>query len=204
MEAAGRGKSDVVAELLGELEHKWTRRIREGNIMSASTELQLREVMNAFEELPLDELRRLLIEFGVEMHVLRDIGSQSSGMYDCKAHYISAWLQRDLEASWEKIVDGLKKIKMDKMAAKIASQYLEVTDSPSCATNHPFTHQHPPTTRVAQPESQYHLLMSADSPQKLGVNPVVDSLINAITLGKFDVVEKHMEAGFNLNLQNKV
>ena len=135
--------------------------------MPTSTGLELKNVLNALSELSVDKMKGLLIQCGVELHVLNDIRSQYRESYECKAHYIQAWLDDDLEASWEKIVDGLKKIKMAVMASKIASQYLVATDGPSLVTNHPCTQCCLTTsTAVQQPASvelsQYHSLVSAD------------------------------------------
>ena len=100
--------------------------------MSSSSRMSLHEVERALQPLSYDETRLLVFHLGVEEHVLQDIdGDPLRGSRSIKA--IKAWLDRDLKASWEKLVSCLLPIK-NVLANQLATQHcpqLAVAVSPS-------------------------------------------------------------------------
>ena len=90
--------------------------------MAASTKLLLVDVVSALEGLTNEQTKELVIRFGVQLHIVVDIESQCRAS-NPKLHIFQAWLDRDTEASWEKIVAGLKQIGMDVLAKEVASQH---------------------------------------------------------------------------------
>ena len=112
----------------------WYTVLRSVAIMATSTDLKLVAVVTALQTLTLEQTKNLALLLGVELCVLIDIEREYSGN-SRKAHYIQAWLDGDVEASWEKIVAGLRQIGMNVVAANVTSQYLlrpqaPVTDGP--------------------------------------------------------------------------
>ena len=93
--------------------------------------MDLREVVVALDDLSVDKTEELVFRLGVKSNVLEDIGTQyqlQSG--NRKRHSIKAWLDKDTEASWGKLVFGLKKIGMNTMAKTIVEKY-EVLVTPN-------------------------------------------------------------------------
>ena len=111
--------------------------------------MSLHEVERALQPLSYDETRLLVFHLGVEEHVLQDIdGDPLRGSRSIKA--IKAWLDRDLKASWEKLVSGLLPIK-NVLASKLATQHcpqLAVAVSPSSDPDQSTT---PPSNDRSQP-----------------------------------------------------
>ena len=91
--------------------------------VSSSTDLKLVNVVNALENLTLDQTKNLALQLGVKLNVLIDIECEQKGETR-RAHYIQAWLDIDTEASWEKIIVALNQIGMKVVAAHVTSQYL--------------------------------------------------------------------------------
>ena len=87
------------------------------------TDLKLVNVVNALQNLTLDQTKNLALQLGVKLNVLIDIESEQKGETR-RAHYIQAWLDIDTEASWEKIIVALNQIGMKVVAAHVTSQYL--------------------------------------------------------------------------------
>ena len=87
--------------------------------MATSTKLFLKDVVKALEKLTTAEMQELVIHFGVQRHVLVDLQTQ----YNPKICFIEAWLDRDMEASWEKIVSGLQEIEKTVLANELATRY---------------------------------------------------------------------------------
>ena len=90
---------------------------------SSCTNLKLVNVVNALQNLTLDQTKNLALQLGVQLSVLIDIENEQRGETR-KAHYIQAWLDIDTEANWEKIIAALKQIRLDAIAAHVTSQYL--------------------------------------------------------------------------------
>ena len=104
--------------------------------------MSLHEVERALQTLSYDETRLLVFHLRVEEHVLQDIdGDPLRGSRSIKA--IKAWLDRDLKASWEKLVSCLLPIK-NVLANQLAAQHcpqLAAAVSPSSGPEQPATVQ---------------------------------------------------------------
>ena len=103
--------------------------------MATSTELSVNDVAYALQELTWLETKELMFKLGLKLHVLDSIETDRSGN-DRKTHSIQFWLDNDLEASWGRIISGLREIGKSVLAEKLATQYcpqarVPVTDSPS-------------------------------------------------------------------------
>ena len=103
--------------------------------MATSTELSVNDVTYALQELTWLDTKELTLRLGVKLNVLDSIETDRSGN-DRKTHSIQYWLDNDLEASWRRIISGLREIGKSVLAAKVATQYcpqarVPVTDSPS-------------------------------------------------------------------------
>ena len=78
--------------------------------MTASGNLSTLEVSNALGgRLTVKKTKHLVFHMGVPLEVLDDIADEFKGE-DRKQHFLRAWLDMDPEASWDKLVVGLKKI----------------------------------------------------------------------------------------------
>ena len=95
--------------------------------MASSTKLSLKDVVKALDKLTTAETQKLVIRFGVERHDLVDMQTQ----HNPKICFIEAWLDRDMEASWEKIVSGLQEIKKAVLAKEIATLHCPQSSPPS-------------------------------------------------------------------------
>ena len=95
--------------------------------MAVSTKLSLNDVVKALGKLTTAETQELIIRFGVERHDLVDMQTQLNP----KICFIAAWLDRDMEASWEKIVSGLQEIKKAVLAKEIATHHCPQSSPPS-------------------------------------------------------------------------
>ena len=91
--------------------------------MAASAGLLLADVAKALETLTSEETKQLIIRFGVPLNVVIDIETEYKTSSSRKTHSIQAWLNRDTEASWGKIVSGLNDLGMIVLAREIATQH---------------------------------------------------------------------------------
>ena len=85
-------------------------------------EFSLKDVVNALQTLTDEQTKELFVQLGVKLHALDTIESQHKGA-SRKLYAAQSWLDTDLEASWEKIVAGLKQIRMIVLAERVASQH---------------------------------------------------------------------------------
>ena len=85
-------------------------------------EFSLKDVVNALQTLTDEQMKELFVQLGVKLHALDTIESQHKGA-NRKLYAAQSWLDADLEASWEKIVAGLKQIGMIVLAERVASQH---------------------------------------------------------------------------------
>ena len=123
-------------------------------LMATSTELSVNDVANALQELTWLETKELTFKLGLKLNVLDSIESERSGVNDRKTHSIKSWLDNDLEASWGRIISGLREIGKKALAESVATQYcpqarVPVTNTPSSdpsslATVHTAQPAHPP------------------------------------------------------------
>ena len=103
--------------------------------MAASTKLSLKDVVKALETLTNEETQSLVVRFGVKLHVLVDIETQTIP----KIRSLQAWLDRDTEASWGKIVSGLQEIEKAVLAEEIATRHCPQSSPPSTDTSNSAT-----------------------------------------------------------------
>ena len=115
--------------------------------MASSTKLQLLHVLTAVDSLDYEQTKDLVIHLGVDLKVIKDIETDYKGSSNSrKIHSIQAWLDRDTEASWEKIVYGLEQIGMKVIARKVAElhcPHLVAATTPTIDSHQPVT-VHPP------------------------------------------------------------
>ena len=80
-----------------------------------------KDVVNALKTLNDEQSKELFFQLDVQLHILDGIeGSHKGNMR--KIHYVQAWFDQEVEASWEKIVAGLKLIGMKALAETLATQ----------------------------------------------------------------------------------
>ena len=91
--------------------------------MAASAGLLLADVAKALETLTSEEMKQLIIRFRVPLNVVTDIETEYKTSSSRKTHSIQAWLNRDTEASWGKIVSGLNDLGMIVLAREIATEH---------------------------------------------------------------------------------
>ena len=89
--------------------------------MAALSNPSILKVSNAISQLTVEETRQLVFQMGVELKTLGDIAAQYDGEKR-KQHYVQAWLDIDPDASWEKLVTGLRKIDKTVLATEIESE----------------------------------------------------------------------------------
>ena len=65
---------------------------------------------------------KLMLQMGVQLEKLDDITAKYDGE-NRKQHYVQAWLDTDPDASWEKLVTGLRKINKNALATEIESEH---------------------------------------------------------------------------------
>ena len=116
--------------------------------MATSTALSLVDVVNALQTLSVEHTKLLSLQLGVELHTLDDIESQYHGNSgSIRMHSLQAWLNKDTEACWEKIVSGLQQIGMNAVAKRVATTYCPkagAPDSTNSATGHAVQPVHQP------------------------------------------------------------
>ena len=97
-----------------------------------ASKLSEKDVVNALHGLSDDEASRLFYHLGLPVHTLANIKSNHSGemlIILC----VHEWYKGDLEASWGKLVAGLRHIEMDVLAKKLAIQHN--IETPTSVTN---------------------------------------------------------------------
>ena len=91
--------------------------------MAALSNTLTQKMSNAIRQLTMEETRDLVFQMGVPLNTLDDITAQYDGE-NRKQHFLQAWLNMDRDASWEKLVAGLRNINQDALATKIESEHL--------------------------------------------------------------------------------
>ena len=80
-----------------------------------------KDVANALKTLNDEQSKELFFQLDVQLHILDGIEGCHKGNMR-KIHYVQAWFDQEVEASWEKIVAGLKLIGMKALAETLATQ----------------------------------------------------------------------------------
>ena len=132
-------------------------------IMAASGGISPTELATALQTLTPDEAKELFFYLKVPLHSLNSIPANQSGNM-AKISYIQLWYDNDLEASWDRIVEGLERIGKNALADRLASRYCGRTPT-SAVVN--FTPDLPSSPATA-PE--------ASGPQTSGSSPSDPSL----------------------------
>ena len=117
------------------------------SVMAASAGLSLADVLKALETLTSEETKQLIIRFRVPLNVVIDIETEYKTSSSRKTHTIQAWLNRDTEASWGKIVSGLNGLGMIVLAREIATQR-GLSVAPASADVNQSSHQITPPVVV--------------------------------------------------------
>ena len=87
----------------------------------APTKTSPTKVVAALDELRTEKAKELFFHLKVQLKTLDDIDTNHAGNMR-KIHYVQAWFDQEVEASWEKIVAGLKLIGMKALAETLATQ----------------------------------------------------------------------------------
>ena len=80
------------------------------------------DVSETLDPLTVEETRNLFFYLRVPLNCLDDIAAQYNGA-NRKHHFIQKWLDMNPEASWDKLVTGLRKIKKTSLAATIETAH---------------------------------------------------------------------------------
>ena len=99
---------------------------------ASSSQLSPQQVARALQSLSYDKIRLLAFHLGVETHVLENIDS-SPITRSRSVQAITAWLDSDTEASWEKIVSAQELVGKKVLARQVAEQHC-LQLSPGAAT----------------------------------------------------------------------
>ena len=143
-----------------------------GTVMASK--LSEKDVVNALHGLSDDEASRLFYHLGLPVHTLANIKSNNSGemlIILC----VHEWYKDDLEASWGKIVAGLRHIGLRVLAEQLATEHhvdtlTSVADNlTSDPNNPPVSAQDPdvaqsPVTSESNPTQPPSYVVSTDHP----------------------------------------
>ena len=140
-----------------------------------SDALSLKNVTTALSQLTVEQTKELIIYFGIELKVISDIESTNKASSSIKHHTIQAWLDRDTEASWEKIVHGLEHIGMKVIARKVAKlhcpQLVTATTTPTIDSDQSaIVHPPQPVTDTLTPLTPPPTMLS-----NVATIPVIES-----------------------------
>ena len=102
--------------------------------MATSIELSPQNVVTTLHKLTMEQTKELVFHLGVQLNVLDDITRQYKGN-DCKIHFIQAWLDSDPQASWGKLVFGLKQIGMTVVAKSVESTFVPQVKIPGTVSS---------------------------------------------------------------------
>ena len=89
--------------------------------MTATSKMSTLDVCNAISQLTVEETRQLVFQMGVPLRVLDSIADEYTGE-NRKQHFVRKWLDMNLDASWDKLVAGLRKMNMNTLAASVESE----------------------------------------------------------------------------------
>ena len=92
----------------------------------ASSQLSPRDVVRALQTLNDDKTKQLFYHLDLPIQTLTNIEAKHSGGM-LTIHCVHEWINSDLEASWGKIVTGLRHIGMKVLAEELATQSISCT-----------------------------------------------------------------------------
>ena len=116
--------------------------------MAASSNLSTLDVSNAIERLNVEETRELFFQLKVPLRALDDIASQYHDTENRKQHFVQKWLDMNEDASWAKLVAGLRRINMNSLATEIESVHLSRVPSSGSVSLVPSSALSPPPESV--------------------------------------------------------
>ena len=131
------------------------------DIMAASTELSTLDVVTAIQRLSMEKTRELVFNLGVQDYVLDNIDIQYGGTTR-NIKYVEAWLGRDTDARWGKLVSGLRGIGMHVLAKEVESTYISKGEEAAVPTTSPA-----PLISATPPPQ-----LSVDTPAQLETAPL--------------------------------
>ena len=111
--------------------------------MAASSNLSTLDVSKALKQLNLEDTRELFFQLKVPLNVLDDIAARFDGE-NRKEHFVQKWLDRNEDASWAKLVAGLREINMNSLATEIESVHLSRVPSSGSVSLVPSSALSPP------------------------------------------------------------
>ena len=163
--------------------------------MAFSTSIpSTRDVVKALKTLNLEKTRNLVFHLGVPPTALDDIKDEFSGDTR-KQKYVEKWLDIDTNASWEKLVSGLREIDMTVLAAEVESEH-KTTEAPPPASYTPFLAPLPlaqPISAPAQLEAApLDLPVVASTPPALTPTPA-NSQVLAVSEARVEEVRVSIE-----------
>ena len=94
--------------------------------MAALSNTLTQKMSNAIRQLTMEETRDLVFQMGVPLNILDDTAAQYDGE-NRKQHFVQALIDMDCDASWEKLVTGLRKINKNVLATEIETEHLSST-----------------------------------------------------------------------------
>ena len=131
------------------------------DIMAASTEPSTLDVVTAIQRLSVEKTRELVFRLGVQDYVLDNIDIQYGGTTR-NIKYVEAWLDRDTDASWGKLVSGLGGIGMNVLAKEVEFMYISKGEEAAV----PTTSSAPLVSATPPPQ------LSVDTPAQLEAAPL--------------------------------
>ena len=97
----------------------------------------LRHVDSALSDLSWNDIRQVALQLGVPQNKLSDIEMENpTSTSGRKLKAMDCWLQLDVEASWEKLVDTLKSLSLTATARKIEIKYCSRSVSSATTSTH--------------------------------------------------------------------
>ena len=96
---------------------------------SKESELKNLNVMKALKPLSVEKMKSLMFYLGVPVNDLDDIQLIMNDAHSQKVQFVQKWLDVDADASWEKLVSGLREINMQSLALDIISAHILKTNA---------------------------------------------------------------------------
>ena len=135
--------------------------------MASSSNISTLDVINATSRLTVEETRQLVFHMGVPLRVLDDIADEYKGE-NRKQHFVQKWLDMNPDATWDKLIAGLRKISLNALAAEIESKHLSKVPVPgSGSPSHPSTS----SSVCAPPPANTHSHQEVATPAPVGSLP---------------------------------